>query len=307
LDHSFETDFFASSQAKDLIARLPPSHLCLSGGEPLLHDGVEELVTEAARHGHVVTFDTNLAVPSERLERLLAKWGGDVVAGFNISHHLEQVPWKALSRRVAIVREAGAPHFVKYIGVPEDLPTITQQVDVVRASGSGVCVTLLYGTWKGKTFPKDYTAEEAVALLDLVTLLTNGIQIFGGLRMRGRPCRAGADCVVLNTNGNGEYTPCCHSGNRTVAFTDTALGGGPIGTRPCDVDVCLGGIYYIMGHNGLMDEVERYSAMCGGNSPPIGAEAALQAIDAMCDKEGVSLVEQDLLAGVRALIEKRNR
>lgn len=64
--------------------------VCISGGEPLLQDGLEELIREIRRMGFAVKLDTNGLAP-ERLENLLQEKLLDYVA-MDVKNTLEKYP-----------------------------------------------------------------------------------------------------------------------------------------------------------------------------------------------------------------------
>jgi len=97
----------------------------LTGGEPLIHPGVEDFVAEAASFGHVVSFDTNICIPLNTLKAYIKRWHGARLGVFNISHHMVLgIPLDYILKRVTLLKEAGRSLFVKYVGVPELFPAI---------------------------------------------------------------------------------------------------------------------------------------------------------------------------------------
>jgi hypothetical protein len=220
---------------------------------------------------------------------------------FNITHHmLADVPFSVIEKVTDLFRRFAVPHLVKYIATPKEIPVIYQNMDALRELGSGVMVTILETykeTWQGRSFPQEYSDDELLKLLDMVTLKVHSLQFFGGIRSAGRPCRSGTDFITYNMKNRLETTPCCHC-NQKVSWKDTVFGGGCAGTFPCTNDICLGDVMFVRGNQGLFEEKERFAAICRGHSPRIGFKNAMLFIEAVAAE--VELVYQDRFNAFRA-------
>ena len=87
--------------------------VCISGGEPLLHDDIEDLIRVVRDRGLLVKLDTNGSFPG-RLEKLLADGLLDWVA-MDIKAPLERYP--------------------EAVRVPVDVEDIVRSADLVRNAG----------------------------------------------------------------------------------------------------------------------------------------------------------------------------
>lgn len=301
LTHKVTDDAFADPDALRAIAQTPPAHLYLSGGEPLIHPGVQRFVSQAIDAGHIVSFDTNLMVSPAKLEGLLGAWPADGLGFINVSHHLEQnVRLEHLLPRALRIAERGVGVFVKHIGLPEHLAQLPALGEQLFRNRIGWMPTLLYGPWHGRRFPTGYTDAEARDLLDMVTLGANALQVFEGVKTRGLPCAAGGALAVFNMSGRRELLRCCHGSTREQAW---GRRGFPLNTEapptPCEFDACLGTEHFAFGVNAIAPEIDRFVDLCHGRAQPLGYTAAMQFITAVVDR-GYRLVDQqrfDRLSG----------
>ena len=131
------------------------------------------------------------------------------------------------------------------------LPQIRENMLYWRDVGIGSAVTLLQGNWKGGTFPRDYTLEQIIALLELVTLNTHGLQIFQGIHSRGIHCRGGQDFIAYNMTGDKRIIPCCHGNSFPIKIDQTFFKSNNREKIKCPVDSCVGDIMFICGINGV--------------------------------------------------------
>jgi organic radical activating enzyme len=117
------SDFLHDQQLLEFISGIPPTHIFLSGGEPLIHPGIDEFIILASKCGHKISLDTNLAIPIKKLETLLSQWDPDCFGHVNISQHIVcGITLEYILPRVRLLKDAGIRNFVKYIGVPGIYP-----------------------------------------------------------------------------------------------------------------------------------------------------------------------------------------
>jgi len=98
--------------------------VCLTGGEPLLHEDLEDIVRVVRERGLLVKLDTNGSFP-DRLEALLGLGLLDRVA-MDVKAPLERyrevtrsnVPLERIVRSVDLLRGAGVPHAFRTTVVP---------------------------------------------------------------------------------------------------------------------------------------------------------------------------------------------
>ncbi len=284
-------DFLPDGGLLDVLERIPPTHIYLSGGEPLFHPSTREFVAHAGRNGHRVTFDTNLVINRKKLGSFLEYWNPDWIGYFNISHHiLSNVRFEKLLERVQLLRAHGIPFYVKYIGAPESFADIEYNMKTLRDEGFGAAVTILYGPWSGRFLPRDYTTDEVLRLLELVTMNAHGLQVFGGVYSHGLPCRSGQDAVVWNMMDDRAVIPCCHGMDVPLDMGETFFATGNRERLPCQLESCLGYTYFIYGINGVAEEIDRFDALVNGEWEFLGPERVFAYLQDIKDR-GFSLVD----------------
>ncbi len=278
-------DLFARDEFLARLEHFPKTHFYCSGGEPLIHKGIHAFLAKAGKHGHIVSMDTNGTISTSALARILDAMPREQWGFFNISHHLlAGVSCEQIHEFCAVLRDADVPHFVKYVGTPENIAEIDENMRALRDTGSGVAVSILqtFATpWNGRNFPLEYTDKELRALLDMVTLTTHGMQFFGGIKSLGHPCLAGSSYAAYNMKNHLELTACCHRGDH-LRWDDTVWGvEHGLSFTPCKADACVGDLMFVLGVQGLGQEKERFAKICAGDSPAVGLEKVCAAIQCL--------------------------
>jgi len=288
--NTISTDLLQDKTLLEFISYIPPTHLFISGGEPLILPGMREFVNFASGYGHKISFDTNLCIPVKKLEDYLSYWSAESMCYWNISHHLVcDIKLEYIMERVALLQERGISNFVKYVGVPEMLPQIKQNMIKLMDKGIGAAVTIIYGNWLGKRMPGDYTIEESVELLDMVTLNTFGLQLFDGVLSKGLSCRAGQDYIFYNMKAKDEVIPCCHGSQFPININKTFFATGDRSRTNCGIGNCLGDVMLTFNINGVMNEADRFDALCAGKSKFLGAESVVKFINEEIIQKGYKL------------------
>ncbi len=289
-------DFLSDPALLRALEQWQPTHFYVSGGEPLLHPGLTRFLQKAAQCHHYVSFDTNGVVPTETVSEILDVFPHEQFGFFNISHHLlAGVKLGHITPLISRLKQAGIPHFVKYIGAPESIGTIRDHMRSLQKEQVGVAVTLLEtyaNPWRGRHLPRDYSEQELRDLLELVTLDVHGMQFFGGIESQGLPCSAGYRYFTLNMREQRELCACCHRSD-PVDWKQTVF-LRPAATKtmyPCTTSKCLGDLMFIIGCQGLGDEIDRFEQVCRGISPPVGIESVLRYTKAIAQQR--RLVLQD--------------
>jgi len=258
-------DFLKNNELLEFINRIPPTSIYLSGGEPLIHSGIEDFITIAGRCGHKIAIDTNISVSLKRLEYLLGRWDPEYFSFINISHHIIcNISLDYIVDRAKLLKQAGIGNFVKYVGVPEFLGQIEMNIRMLKEQGIGATATILQGNWKGRTLPRDYTLDEAYRLCNLVSLNTWGLQIFDGIYSRTIPCRGGNDFITYNMHNNKKVFPCCHGSTFPLSLSESFFTTGERQRVPCKLKRCLGDLMFIFGVNGVTDEICEFQGLCHG-------------------------------------------
>jgi len=296
-------DFLQDPALLDFVGRISPTHFYLSGGEPLIHPGIKEFIPLAGRFGHKISIDTNLHVSKKRLEDYLSCWDPEWLGFINISHHLVcNISMEIIESRFRMLEEAGIGHFVKYVGVPEHLPVIERNMKYLKDRGTGAAVSILQGKWKGKTYPAEYTPDETVRLLNLVTLKTHGLQVFDGIQSRGIPCRGGQDFIAYNMHDDRKVIPCCHGSLFPLNIEKTFFRTGDHSKVRCPVDTCLGDLMFICGINGITDEIERFEGICSGGFEFFGVDSVMNFVSDITSR-GYRLTNHNKYEEIRKYVE----
>ncbi|KIX12657.1 radical SAM protein [Dethiosulfatarculus sandiegensis] len=290
-----------------LLEQIPPTHFYLSGGEPLVHPGLEDVISYGGRYGHIFSLDTNICIPMAKLEKMLNTWNPDHLGFVNISHHfLTGIKLDYIMQRVALLKQKGIPNFVKYVGAPEEITTIKNNMQILRDAGIGTQVTLLQGNWNQRRLPQQYSMDELLEFLNMVTLNVHGLQFFNGIYSRNINCRAANDFVVFNMQGDRQAIPCCHTSAFPRDLNNTFFGNGIKKAEPCPSNQCLGDIMFVFGINGVTDEVDRFSAICNGESPRLGVNSVLNFLHDLKQK-GYQVIDSNKIVQVERAVSQQAR
>lgn len=283
--HGVKDDFLQNSELIEFIKKIPPTHIYLSGGEPLIHPGVKDFIAIAGKCGHKTSIDTNLHISKKRLEDYLSNIDPEWLGFINISHHLIcNIKMETIDSRVRMLEDAGISHFVKYVGVPEHLEIIERNINSLKDRGTGAAVSILQGIWNGRVLPAEYTLDETVKLLNMVTLHTHGLQVFEGIYSNGIPCRGGQDFIAYNMHDDRKIIPCCHGSSSPLDIRNTFFETGERHKLCCNMEACLGDLMFICGINGVTDEIEKFEKICSGNFESPGVESVTAFIEEIRDK-----------------------
>lgn len=271
----------------EMSDHLPTIHFYLTGGEPLHSDGICNFLKKMYVHGHIFSFDTNGVISSYDLEKLINLIPNENFGFFNISFHLiSGIDIKQILNTTRILQKYNIPHFVKFIAIPQHLSTIEEYKKVFESEGSGTCISMFesYNTdWNGFKYPKDYTYDELVRLLDMVSLVSHAVQFFGGFLSKGISCSAGSNFITYNLKGNYEFGYCCHSDKELIVEN---LNHQLANTRynKCDSTICHGDIMSIFSLHNIIDEKTRFQRLCLGDSKAIGIHNVLNEIELITKK-----------------------
>lgn len=174
---------------REVLEVAPPSHIYISGGEPLLHPDTIEFVQFLGRQGHVASFDTKLTHNASWLARLLDKLDPSWIGYFDISHHVEQrVPVKTIIAATKFLRDRNLNHHVKYLGRPEDFSLIDDCIPRIEDAGFGVSLTIQSGRTTDDRRPsRTVHCEERIWLLERIRLRCSGACDWRGIAARPAP------------------------------------------------------------------------------------------------------------------------
>jgi hypothetical protein len=95
-----------------------------------------------------------------------------------------------------------------------------------------------------------------------------------------------------------EVLPCCHGAEQPVALSRTYVVTGDRAPTPCQLSQCQGDLMFVYGINGVWDESARFAEICSGPVRPLGAAAALAAVDELVAR-GIRLYDEEMYALIR--------
>ena len=184
--------------ALDAFAQLPGCwEIKMSGGEPFQQPGLVEIAAGLVERGHLVSVQTNLSAPPDRLAAFLDATRGALHI-LSASLHLEYASVETFIRRYAEIRpyEAHGVRFnVTSVGTPDRLQHLRDHVaPALRAAG----IPFKVQPEKVRGYVREYGEAERDLLLSL-----GGHNGTGKIEndFQGRLCHAGVNYVVIKSTG----------------------------------------------------------------------------------------------------------
>ena len=236
-------------------------NIILTGGEPTIYPGFDELVLKLT-DWFWVAFDTNLSWPQDRLARFLARARRERVR-FEISFHPHSTDTDPFLERALLVRDAGFGYINRLVAYPDLLGQLAHFRELFAQNGLTFVANPFQGEYQGRRYPESYTAEERAlisgASVNVAQEASNAPhkefvqQILARESPQGRLCRAGYQHVRVEDDGTvfrcGEYAtqkwePLGHFFNESLTLWD--------GPRPCRCDRCE------WEYRWLVDQAERF-------------------------------------------------
>lgn len=68
---NFEEDLLNTPHVLANLQSWPDAHFYISGGEPLIHNGIMDFLCSASDLNHLISFDTNGVISKKRLHRII--------------------------------------------------------------------------------------------------------------------------------------------------------------------------------------------------------------------------------------------
>ena len=208
----------------------------LSGGEPFQQPGLADLVENLVAKGHVISIQTNLSAPDERLKDFLRATRGALNI-FSASLHLEYATPEDILKRFEIIRpyEAqGVKFHVTTVGTSDRLVELRDRVAPVFQKHGMV---FKVQPEKVGGYVREYTEDEKQILLDL-----GGHNLTGEVahNFQGRLCHAGANYFVIKSTGEAfRCYPASRIGGRYARLGSFADGIELLdGPRLCPYSYC---------------------------------------------------------------------
>ena len=119
----------------ETLRQVGPTHLLLSGGEPLLTPGLKEFIKEFGGMGHRFSFNTNLQLSLGEIESFFSDFPSEYFATLNISHHyLVGITYESVLERCQLLRKLCIDKFwINYLLMPGNFEDVTDYVKSLRS------------------------------------------------------------------------------------------------------------------------------------------------------------------------------
>ena len=210
-----------------------PLHITSCYGEPLSDIGCVRLFADLSR-SNLFDLVTNLVAPLEVIDILPKNGNARLATSFH--PHFWQDIHAFLAKRQA-VRDMGIHCGITLIvAYPPYLNKLDGWKRAVEAVGGTVEILPFYGTFRGKSYPQDYTDVERLVVLGEQNKFYNRRDASIVRYTRGVPCWAGCKYIYVHWNGDIHTCPSPFSpriGNlleRNVRME--------VGPTPCEADYC---------------------------------------------------------------------
>lgn len=171
----------------------------LTGGEPLMHAGLEEICAELGRSFPLV-IDSNL-MNSQRVRALAAVLAPvEVEATVHATLHPGAVPWPEGGERFAenmtLLRESGVAVMAVAVLHPGEIGRFGQARELLSARGIRLLPKPFKGEHAGRSYPAAYNRAALATLLRARPFLR-----FYPFASHGLPCAAGSSFIRIEQDG----------------------------------------------------------------------------------------------------------
>lgn len=133
-------------------------HIMISGGEPSLYAHFTRLLATISKW-HTLEIITNLSFEPESLIGLVPPTG----IRFAASLHPQFTSAKDFLARARKLKRAGIEVFTNFVAYPPNLGEAAALKAAFRQEGIPFFILPFIGTYQGRVFPRDYSAEERLA------------------------------------------------------------------------------------------------------------------------------------------------
>ncbi len=303
-----EEDYLEDQNLANFISHIQPSHIYISGGEPTIHPGLINFCRLAVQNNHKISIETNSMLSIKTLNQIIDNCREDNIASIRMTQHIGQTSFKHILDRALLLKERGVRQFVKFIGMPGYLEEIRSNMEILIDKEIGTCVTPLFydhtkgNIYNGKFYPKDYTDQELIQLLDMFTTYAHGIQLFHGILSRGMMCKAGYNYIVVNQNLRKEICRCGNDIVSRVNMDNTVFADNNIGGVRCAANVCTCDSHFMYNINRIMDEKELLDRISLGYSEFLGGKSVLSYIKNNLLDRNIALTDSDTFERCKRLL-----
>jgi len=290
------------------LRQTEPTHLLLSGGEPLLSPGLREFIEEFGTLGHRFSFNTNLQLPLKELKSIFNAFPPEYFATLNISHHyLCGITYERVLERCLLLRKLGIDRFwVNYLLLPERFEEAADYGRRLSDVGISERNYTLFGDWDGRAerFPIAYTTAESIKCLKMAVTRMDVLTLFDGIYTKGRPCRGGQDHGSWGDGRNREcevVSPCPSGASRKLNLSDTFFATGNKEPKPCELDYCLCAAILTKMTGGHDDDFQDTAKLVSGTATEMGLERAMVVLEDVIAR-GYKLVNEKKYFKIRNAI-----
>jgi MoaA/NifB/PqqE/SkfB family radical SAM enzyme len=203
---------------KRMYEKYGEGNIILTGGEPTLYPGFDDMVLELNRW-YWVAFDTNLSWDKEKLAAFLKRARPDKVR-FEISFHPTETEIEPFLEKAQMVKDAGFGYINRLVAYPSRLAELSRYRDLFDRRGLTFVVNPFQGEFEGKRYPESYTPQDRAAISGATVAIEGErsnashkefvSQILARESPKGRSCRSGYQHVRVEDDGTvyrcGEYS-----------------------------------------------------------------------------------------------------
>lgn len=278
-DNKFE-GFLANPKLHQILKESSPINIHCSGGEPLSAPNLKEFILQYGELGHKFSFNSNLSLPFKQIKEVFSSIPKDYLGFCIAAHHfLCGVPQEKILDHCKYLRDIGIRVYLLYLLIPGEFTRISEYLENVHEEGFSAFTAHLSGEYAGKHYPEDYTIEEAIQAMDLITVKTAIPPLFGGIVNNDYPCRSGQDIVdwahwiITEPNHVGR---CCISYSKPISIDETFFITGKRTEKICHMKYCSAGNYISKYSSGNDQYGDDRKSLLDGTARPMGINKAME-------------------------------
>jgi len=291
---------------RNTLQNCAPTHLILSGGEPMLADGLSTFIKDFGRIGHRFSLLTNLSFPIPRIKDFFDSFPCEYISYLLISHHFQSgIRIEDVIKRCLLLRQLEISHFINYVLLPGEFDRVSGFVAKLREHGINWIIKPLYGEWSGRQgrFPTAYTLDEDIEILSMCTTRREAIELFDGVYATGSLCRGGREHCVWSYwryGIDGLVSPCCHGDGNPMRLEDTSFISGNPERSPCKLEYCAGALFSKF-VSGMDEDCSGLPELIAGTAEPLGIERVMSFVREVQAK-GLRLVNEEKFRRIKIAI-----
>ncbi len=291
------------------IKNCSPTHFLLSGGEPLMAEGLDEFINDYGSLGHRFSILTNLCFSTDRIKSFFNSFPKDYIGYLLISHHFQSgISIESVIERCLLLRNLGINHFINYVMIPYEFELIEGFTQKLQKNGINCILKPLYGEWSGREgrFPSAYTLEEDMRFLNMCTTLREAIELFDGVYATGTLCKGGAEHCTWSYwryGTDGLVSPCCHGDGNPMPLEETSFVTGNTERKPCQLKYCAGALF-AKSVSGMEEDYSGLPELIQGKVKPFGIDKIMDFIRSV-QARGLRLVNKDKFLAIEEALKAK--